>query len=83
MRLVKIFSHICDIVMIMKQFAERLRELRLEKNLSQMQLSKATGLSHTAIVYWETQQRIPNANAVVILAKFFDVSADYLLGLKN
>lgn len=67
----------------MKKFAERLKELRLEKELSQAQLAKATGLSHTAIVYWETEQRIPNANAVVILAAFFDVTTDYLLGVED
>lgn len=67
----------------MTKFAERLKELRLEKELSQAQLAKATGLSHTAIVYWETEQRIPNANAVVILAAFFNVSTDYLLGVED
>lgn len=67
----------------MKKFAERLKELRLEKELSQAQLAKATGLSHTAIVYWENEQRIPNANAVVILAAFFDVTTDYLLGVED
>ncbi len=64
----------------METFAERLKELRKEKNLSQTQLAKATGLSHTAIVYYETAKRIPNANAIIILAKFFNVTTDYLLG---
>ena len=65
----------------MKKFSERLKELRIEKDLSQAQLAKATGLSHTAIVYWETEQRVPNANAIVILAEFFGVTTDYLLGV--
>ena len=67
----------------MKKFAERLKELRSEKELSQSQLSKATGLSHSAIVYWETEQRIPNANAIITLATFFGVTTDYLLGLED
>ena len=67
----------------MKKFAERLKELRNEKDLSQAQLAKATGLSHTAIVYWETEQRVPNANAIIILAEFFGVTTDYLLGLTD
>lgn len=66
----------------MKKFAERLKELRTEKNLSQAQLAKATGLSHTAIVYWETEKRVPNANAIIILAEFFAVTTDYLLGVE-
>ncbi len=67
----------------MNKFAKRLRELRIEKNLSQTQLAKATKLSHTAIVYWETEQRVPNANALIILAEFFDVTVDYLLGVEK
>lgn len=67
----------------MEKFAERLKELRNEKGLSQAQLAKATGLSHTALVYWETEQRVPNAKAIVILAKFFGVTTDYLLGVED
>ena len=66
----------------MKKFAERLKELRTEKNLSQTQLAMATGLSHTAIVYWESEKRVPNANAIIILANFFNVTTDYLLGVE-
>lgn len=67
----------------MNKFAERLKELRLEKGMSQSQLSKSTGISHTAIVYWENEQRVPNANAIIVLAKFFSVTSDYLLGLED
>jgi len=64
----------------MEKFIERLKELRIEKGISQAQLAKDTGLSQSAIAYWETGQRIPNAQAVIILAKYFNVSTDYLLG---
>lgn len=67
----------------MEKFAERLKELRIEMNLSQTQLAKSTGLIHTAIVYWENNQRIPNANAIIVLAKFFGVTTDFLLGLED
>lgn len=67
----------------MKKFAERLKELRTERELSQSQLAKNTGLSHTAIVYWENEQRIPNAKAIIILANFFGVTTDFLLGLED
>lgn len=66
---------------IMKVFAERLRELRTEKGLSQRGLAKETSLSPSAIMQWENESRVPNAEAVVTLAKYFSVSADYLLGL--
>jgi len=67
----------------MKEFAERLKELRLEKELSQRQLAKLVNLSHHAISQWESESRIPNAEAVVILAKFFGVTTDYILGLTD
>ena len=63
----------------MLRFHERLKELRAEKNLSQMQLSKLTGLSAGAIGFWETGKRIPNALAIITLAKYFGVTTDFLL----
>lgn len=67
----------------MEKFAERLRELRIEKGLSQSALARATGLTQSAITFWEHCERVPSAEAIVILAKFFGVSADYLLGLED
>jgi transcriptional regulator with XRE-family HTH domain len=67
----------------MELFSARLKELRMEKGLSLAQLEKETGLSQSALSYWEIGKRIPNANAVIILAKFFQVSTDYLLGLED
>lgn len=64
-------------------FGERLKELRLEKGLSQGKLAKETGLTQSCIFYWETAQKSPNAQAVVILAKYFGVTSDYLLGLED
>lgn len=63
--------------------ADRLKELRNEKELSQDELAKQTGLSRSAISAWESGTRVPAATAVVALAKFFGVSADYLLGLED
>ena len=67
----------------MKIFAERLRDLRIEKNLSQRQLALTLNISYKAIQRWENQTSIPNAEAIILLAKFFNVSADYLLGLTD
>ena len=61
-------------------FAERLKELRTEKNLSQTSLAKAIGVSQKAIDYWERQINEPKATYIIALAKFFEVSCDYLLG---
>ncbi|MDE5655116.1 MAG: helix-turn-helix domain-containing protein [Clostridia bacterium] len=64
----------------MEKFIKRLKELRAEKGLTQAQLAKATKISTTAISYWENGERIPNAKAVITLARFFEVTTDYLLG---
>ena len=65
------------------KISERLKELRLENNISQMQLSLATGLSQSAIARWELGKSEPTASALVILSKYFGESADYLLGLED
>ena len=67
----------------MNKFGERLKELRLEQGLSQDKLAELVGLSHSAIGFWETGKRIPNLDAVIILAKFFQVSLDYIAGLTD
>ena len=67
----------------MSKFPERLKALRKDKGLSQDQLAKEVGLTHTAIGLWEQDKRVPNLDAVISLAKFFDVSIDFLAGLKD
>ena len=63
------------------KFSERLKDLRKEHGLSQMELSIKTGLSQSAIAKWELNKTEPTASALIILAKFFNESVDYLLGL--
>jgi transcriptional regulator with XRE-family HTH domain len=64
-------------------FAERLKELRKTKDMSQAALSKATGISQSAIAKWELGRTEPTASAIVTLAKFFGESTDYLLGRED
>lgn len=64
----------------MEKFAERLKELRQERFLSQAQLADAINVGQSSIASWELGQRQPNANAVITLARYFGVSCDYLLG---
>lgn len=76
------FPHLC-LNKIMEVFVERLKELRIEKGLSLVQLAKETGISKSAISFWENGNRIPTALHIITLAKYFEVSADYLLGLED
>ena len=63
------------------RFQDTLKELRLEHNLSQMDLAKATGISQSAIAKWELGKTEPTASALITLAKYFGESVDFLLGL--
>lgn len=65
----------------MEKFAERLKELRTEKNLSLNALSNEVKISSSALCRWENQQAEIRASDLIILAKYFKVTVDYLLGL--
>ena len=67
----------------MNNFAERLKELREERNLSQNDLAKETKISVACISRWENNLRVPNIDSIIILCKFFECSADYLIGLAD
>ena len=67
----------------MDKFCERLKDLRTEKNISIEKLSNDTKLSKSGLSYWENGKRVPNALVVITLAKYFDVTTDYLLGLED
>ena len=64
-------------------FGDRIKELRKEWNMSQMALSEATGISQSAIAKWELDKTEPTASALIALAKFFNESVDFLLGLEE
>lgn len=68
---------------MVSKFSERLKELRLENNLTQNQLAKNLGFTHTAINLWESKKRVPNFDMVIIIAQYFGVSTDYLAGLED
>ena len=65
------------------EFKHILKELRTSKNLSQMQLAQKTGLSQSAIAKWELGKTEPTASAIIALAKFFNETTDYILGLED
>ena len=62
---------------------EIIKELRLEKNISQKKLADAIGVSQKAIDFWERSVNEPKASYIVKLADYFEVSADYILGRNN
>jgi transcriptional regulator with XRE-family HTH domain len=67
----------------MQKFSERLKDLRTEKKLSIQGLSSEIKIGVASICRWENQQADVSASQLIVLAKFFDVSVDYLLGLED
>lgn len=63
------------------KFKDNLKELRLEKHLGQVELAKAIGVSKGVISLWENGLREPNMYSLIILAKYFEISIDELIGL--
>ena len=64
-------------------FCDRLKELRIEKGVGQIELAKAIHVSKGIISLWENGLREPKLSNLIALAKFFEVSLDYLVGLEN
>lgn len=61
---------------------EKLKDLRVEHGLTLEQLEQRTGISKSALGNYETEDyKDISHTSIVTLAKFYGVSADYLLGL--
>jgi len=58
-----------------------LKKLRNEKGLTQTQLGEIFGLSKTAISLYESGKRNMDISLIINLSKYFQCSADYLLGI--
>lgn len=61
----------------------RIKFLREEKQIYQKDLAKLLGVSVPAINYYENEKRAMDTDTALILANYFDVSVDYLLGKSN
>ena len=63
-----------------KVFRQRLQMLREKKRISRKVLSELCGLASDSIRRYERGEREPSMESLVLIADFFDVSVDYLLG---
>ena len=57
--------------------------LRTEKKIGQNKLAEDIAVSNASISYWETGKQLPSAEVIFKLAQYFEVSADFLLGLTD
>lgn len=65
------------------EFKERLKELRKKRGYSQAQLAEKLGLSKSTIGAYETGDIKPSIEALNLIADFFNVDIDYLLGKED
>ena len=62
---------------------EKIILLKNEKGLNTLQLSNDLGINNTTIYYIEKGRNLPSAELIVKICKYFNVSSDWLLGLKE
>ena len=62
---------------------KRLKELREEKGFTQKELAKKLNIHSVTYLHYEKEQREPPLTLLAEIAKFYDVSVDYLLGLTD
>lgn len=64
-------------------FRYRLKELRIERGLTQQQLADCLDVDRTTVMKWERGERETNFTMLIKIAKFFQVTIDYLLGVSD
>lgn len=62
---------------------ERIRELRVEKNLTQTEMAKILNCSQQVYSNYELGQRDIPTDILILLSKYYDVSIDYILNQTN
>lgn len=62
---------------------ENLKKIRIERGMTQIALQMQTGIEHALISKYETGERIPPTETLIILADFFNTNIDFLLDRTN
>ena len=65
----------------MKTFGEKLKELRIDKGLTQKKVAAALSVTVSTLSHWECYYQEPSYKDLLTLCRFYEVSADYLIGL--
>lgn len=66
-----------------ENFSQRLYQLRKDANLKQAELANAIKTTQRRISYFESGKIEPDIGTLILLAEFFEVSIDYLVGYKD
>lgn len=62
-------------------FSQRLKKLREENHITQQELANILHVTRATISGYETKGQNPDYDKLVVICSFFNVSADYLLGI--
>ena len=65
------------------KFSKKLKELRLEKGISQVKLAQVLNVTKATVNDWEHEKCETNFSMLAKIAKYFNVTTDYLLGLED
>lgn len=61
----------------------RIKEIRKENHLSQSEFGKLLSVSQDNVSLWEVGKSFPSIQHVILIAKTFNVSSDYILGISD
>ncbi len=64
-------------------FSSRLQQIRIERGFSRKEIADFLEITPRAYQYYEEGKREPNYDKLIALAKYLNVSTDYLLGLSD
>ena len=64
-----------------KIYTNRIKNLREDRDLRQVDVAAATGIDQRSLSNYETGKTNPDSYAIIALAQFFGVTCDYLLGV--
>lgn len=67
----------------MVDFGNNLKTLRIKNDMTQAQLAQKLGLTKSVISAYETGLRLPSYDILINIARIYNVSTDYLLGVEH
>lgn len=68
------------IIVYLPEVGAKIKQLRSQRNISQITLAQQLGVSKSVISSYENSVHLPPYDVLIKLARIFDVSTDYLLG---
>ena len=69
--------------MVNNLLGDKIKELRLAFNMSQVELSQKLGVTKQCVSNWENDNIVPSVDMLINISKFFKVTTDYLLELTD